>query len=598
MAMNQRYAVNQLPISTLFAYVSEGEIAIPEIQRPFVWTATKVRDLLDSLLQGFPIGFLIAWKNPDVKLKDGSKSSGKRILIDGQQRVTALRASFLGEEVVNKDYRKVRIRIGFNPIERRFEVANPAMRKNLAWIPDISELFAPSFKMLGFLREYCRRNPDADEDQVHGSLENLLGIVTNQIGLIELDSSLDIETVTEIFIRVNSAGVPLSQADFAMSKIAVNEVNGGNELRKVIDYFCHLAISPDAYKDISNDTAFVASGALNRISWMRNENDALYDPDYVDVLRVTFTSEFRRGRLADLVALLSGRNFETLQFEEAVVDDTFIRLRQSVDRFTNEHNFKTFLLILRSTGFVDASMFTATNAVNFAYILYLILRRKALPQQLIERYVRRWFVMSMLTSRHSGSFESTFSQDVRLVEEQGIVAYADQLFRTVLSDTFWELGLPGALNTATISSPFFKLFQASQVKGNDHGFLSSDITVRSLIEVKGDIHHLFPKDYLEKHGVPKTQYNQIANFAQTQSEINIAIGNKAPTIYFGQLREQVHGGDSRYGNITDPDELAANLWANAIPEGIGSMDASDYPAFLEERRKLMAAKIRSYFEGL
>ncbi len=598
MAMTQRYAVNQLPISTLFAYITEGEIAIPEIQRPFVWNAIKVRDLLDSLLEGFPVGFLIAWKNPDVKLKDGTKASGRRILIDGQQRVTALRAALLGEEVVNKDYRKVRIRIGFQPIERKFEVSNPAMRKNSAWIPDISEVFSPSFKRRAFVDAYCDRNPEADGDAVDDSIDQLRAIATNQIGLIELDASLDIETVTEIFIRVNSAGVPLSQADFAMSKIAVNEDNGGNELRKVIDYFCHLAVAPDAYKDISNDAGFVRTGALNHIGWMRNENDALYDPDYVDVLRVTFTSEFKRGRLADLVALLSGRNFETLQFEEAIVENTFQRLRVSVDRFTNEHHFKSFLLILRSTGFVDPSMLTARNAVNFAYILYLILRQRGEPKHLVERYVRKWFVMSMLTGRHSGSFETTFGVDVRQVDEQGIEAYAEQVFRTVLSDAFWELGLPGALNTATISSPFFKLFQAAQVKGNDHGFLSSDITVKDLIEVKSDIHHLFPKNYLEKHGVTKSQYNQIANFAQTQSEINIAIGYKAPTLYFGQLYEQVHGGEHRYGNIVSPEGLTTNLHANAIPEDIGRMDADDYPAFLEARRKLMAAKIRSYFEGL
>lgn len=598
MAMSQRYVVNQPPVSTVFSWIEQGEIAIPEIQRPFVWNATKVRNLLDSLYQGFPVGFLIAWKNPDVKLKDGSKATGKRILIDGQQRVTALRAALLGEEVVDKDYKRVRIRIGFNPAEERFEVANSAMRKNLSWIPDVSVLFDASLDLFDYVNTYCAVNPGLQQGRVFKSIQSLQGIASNQIGLIELDSSLDIETVTEIFIRVNSAGVPLSQADFAMSKIAVNETNGGNELRKVIDYFCHLAIAPDAYKDISNDRSFASSGALNHIAWMKNESDALYDPDYVDVLRVTFTSEFKRGRLADLVALLSGRNFETLQFEESIVEDTFLRLRQSVNRFTNESNFKKFLLILRSTGFIDPAMLTATNAVNFAYILYLILRRRELPQHLVERYVRRWFVMSMLTSRHSGSFESTFTQDVRLIDEHGIVSYADQLFRTELSDTFWELGLPGALNTATIASPYYKLFQASQVKGNDHGFLSSDITVKDLIQVKSDIHHLFPKNYLEKHGVPKSQYNQIANFAQTQSEINIAIGNKAPSVYFGQLLDQVGGGPHRYGNISGPDELAANLRANAIPLDMATMDAMNYPTFLEERRKLIAAKIRTYFEGL
>lgn len=94
--------------------------------------------------QGFPVGYLIAWRNPTVKLKDGTTSAGKRILIDGQQRVTALMASLLGMEVLTKDYERVRIRIAFNPLatddEPSFEVSNPAIAKNPAWIPDVSKL--------------------------------------------------------------------------------------------------------------------------------------------------------------------------------------------------------------------------------------------------------------------------------------------------------------------------------------------------------------------------------------------------------------------------------------------------------------------------
>ena len=134
----QQYSVNQHPIQTLLTWVQSGEIAIPEIQRPFVWNATKVRDLMDSLYRGYPVGYLIAWRNPNVKLKDGSISTGKRILIDGQQRVTALMAALLGEQVINKSYRKGRIVIAFHPIERKFEVSNPAIQKDKTWIADIS----------------------------------------------------------------------------------------------------------------------------------------------------------------------------------------------------------------------------------------------------------------------------------------------------------------------------------------------------------------------------------------------------------------------------------------------------------------------------
>jgi uncharacterized protein with ParB-like and HNH nuclease domain len=128
----QRYSVTQLPIKNLFAWIDSGEIAIPEIQRPFVWDAVKVRKMLDSLFRGYPVGYLITWRNPNVKLKDGTTSSGKRIIIDGQQRMVALMAAILGLEVVNKNYKKERIKIAFHPIKRQFEVWNPAIEKDMS----------------------------------------------------------------------------------------------------------------------------------------------------------------------------------------------------------------------------------------------------------------------------------------------------------------------------------------------------------------------------------------------------------------------------------------------------------------------------------
>lgn len=240
----QRYSVTPHPIQTLLTWVQSNEIAIPEIQRPFVWDATKVRNLLDSLYQGYPVGYLIAWRNPTVKLKDGTSSAGKRILIDGQQRVTALMASLLGIEVLNDDYENVQIRIAFNPQKEVFEVSNPAIRKNVIWIPDVSAVFNPQTKIFDLVKNYCEVNPGSNQETIFSVIEKLKGIIHNHVGIIELAEDLDIETVTEIFIRVNSAGAQLSQADFAMSKIAVNEVYGGNLLRKAIDYFCHLAVSP------------------------------------------------------------------------------------------------------------------------------------------------------------------------------------------------------------------------------------------------------------------------------------------------------------------------------------------------------------------
>lgn len=595
----QRYTVTPHPIETLLTWVKSGEIAIPEIQRPFVWAATDVRDLLDSLYQGFPVGYLIAWRNPNVRLKDGSSSVGKRILIDGQQRVTALMAALLGNEVFNKDYERKRIRIAFHPLEEKFEVSNPAIGKNAAWISDISEIFAPGASLFAIVNAYCGRNNGASQEEIFKILERLRKIVSNHVGIIELDSELPIETVTEIFIRVNKLGAELSQADFVMSKIASNDVYGGNTLRKAIDYFCHMAVAPDFYGTIeANDKAFAATQFFSKMAWLKNENDDIYDPSYTDMLRVAFTSEFQRGRLQDLVALLSGRNFETKQYEETIAEESFATLKEGVLNFINETHFKRFVMIIRSAGFVDASLIGSQNALNFAYILYLALRAQNEPPAAIESAVRRWFVMSVLTGRYSGSPETTFDSDIRQMYGQGFEQYSAAIFAGSLSDAFWHTLLPQQMDTSTANSPYFRVFQAAQVKLHDKGFLSKDISVQDLILNRCDVHHVFPKDYLKKQGLSRGRYNQIANYALAQSEINIAIGNKPPEIYFGEMDKQCNGGAKRYGALDNVDALHSNLRANCVPEAMWNGHTMDYDAFLEERRKLMAAKMKAYFQAL
>ncbi|HEX8494397.1 MAG TPA: hypothetical protein VF658_16255 [Pyrinomonadaceae bacterium] len=327
-------------------------------------------------------------------------------------------------------------------------------------------------------------------------------------------------------------------------------------------------------------------------------NDDIYDPSYTDMLRVAFTSEFRRGKLQDLVALLSGRNFETKQYEEAVAEDAFNRLKQGVLNFINQTHFERLVMIVRSAGFISRDLMGAQNAVNFAYILYLRGRAERTPAAEIERMVRRWYVMSLLTQRYSGNPESTFDFDIRQVEARGLEAYTSAVIDAELSESFWSTLLPQQMETSSGSSPYFLVFQAAQVKMGDKGFLSRDITVQDLILNRSDVHHLFPRNYLKQQGLSRGRYNQIANYALAQSEINIAIGDKAPSVYFNELLEQCSGGKKKYGGITDIEELKENLREHSIPESILSRPEENYDDFLEERRGLMAAKIKTYFAKL
>lgn len=601
--MSNKYEVNNSSVENILAWIRQGEIAIPEIQRPFVWDSSKVRDLIDSLYKGYPVGYIITWKNPDVKLKDGTLAIGKKVLIDGQQRITALTASIVGQEVVGSDYKKKRIKIAFNPLTEVFEVSNPAIEKNNQWISDISNIFKNDFSIWSFIPQYCEKNKleSGDVEKIGKSIDKLIQIKNSRLGIIDLSHDLDIEVVTEIFIRINSKGVVLSQADFAMSKISSNEVYGGDIIRKTIDYFCHLAQNPIDFEAIkNNDKEFVDTYNFNSIKWIAKENEELYTPSYTDLLRVAFTSKFFRGRLSDLVSLLSGRDFETREYKDEIAEKSFELLHKGVLDFVNETNFKRYIMIVNSAGIIDSSLIRSKNVLNFGYILYLTLKDKGMEANKIENIVRRWIILSILTGRYSSSPESAFDYDIKKFNESNDVeALVKNVEEGELSDAFWNNILVTKLNTSVTSSPYFNMFLVAQINSGDKGFLSKNISIRSLVEQRGDIHHIFPKKYLQNNGINnRGQYNQIANYVYMQSEINIKIKDKAPKVYFSEMKNQCENGELVYGGIDSIDELEYNLSQNAIPLDVFDMDINDYQEFLNKRRILMANKIKKYYQSL
>lgn len=593
----QKYTVNQYVISTILGWVQSNEVALPEIQRPFVWPTTKIRDLMDSLYQGYPIGYIIVWKNPDVRLKDGSISAGKKIIIDGQQRITALRAAILGETILDKDYNKIKVRIAFNPIEEKFDTTTPAIERDTSWISDISSFMKTENGLFSMVEDYCEKNPQFDDQKIKRNIEKLFAIKNKQIGFIELTEALDIETVTEIFIRINSQGVVLSQADFAMSKIASDEPRGSN-LRRCIDYFCRLLREQTFFENINEiDPEFVATEYAQAISWVKNMKEDIYNPDYKDVIRVSFTKEFNRGRISDLVNLISGRDFETKTFKKEIADRSLNKLKKGVLDFANQTHYERFNMIIKSAGFVHRSLIRSQNALNFAYVIYLKLRSAGMRDSLIEKYVRKWFVMSLLTQRYSGSPETIFDNDIKRINRLGIEKYLSQIETSDLSDTFWSIGFVNDLDKSSASSPQLNIYWASQIKANNKGFLSSDISIRDMVINRGDIHHIFPRHYLSKYNNSLNFYNKIANLTYTQTEINIRIGNKPPKQYLqGILKNSMT--EKSYVPLKSRKEILKNFRENCIPEELFGMDIKDYENFLEQRRILMAKKIKQYYKRL
>ena len=556
------------------------------------------------MYNGYPTGYIITWKNPDVKTKDGGVSNGKHVLIDGQQRITALMAAIAGKEVLDEDFNLDRIKIAFNPLTddntKRFEVQDASHLKNKRWIPDISVIFDNNFDPFDFALKYCEDNPDVKPNEVNKAITELKGIANRQIGVIELDHSLEIDEVTEIFIRINSKGTALSQSDFVMSKMAADIEHGGNVLRKTVDYFCHLASKPEFYAQMTHDKDFQSSPYADKIKWLAKDYDDIYDPDYGDMLRVSFMHQFRRGKLADLVSLLSGRDFESKEYRDDIVDSSYQKLDKGIQNFINEYNFDQFIMAIKGAGFISNKLLNSAMTLDFAYTLYLmLLDDPTIPNAQIKRYVQKWFVMSTLTSRYIGSPETVMDRDMRSIAEKGFLNFLADVEASSLSDTFWKITLPQNLETSSVNSPAFNTFIAAQINRNCNSMLMNGTKVSDLITISGDVHHIFPRAYLKSNGVDnKTKYNQVANYTYLDTQVNKAISDDAPCAYFKKAKQQCETKEIVLGNISDAELLESNLAENCIPSNIDSMDVSAYDDFLRERRKMMAELIEKYYKDL
>ncbi len=608
----EKFTTYPLSISAILGLIKTNDIAIPEIQRPFVWKSKQVRDLMDSLYKGYPVGYIILWKNPNVKLKDGTISAGKKVLIDGQQRVTALMTALAGQNIINEDYKTTRIKIAFDPFAALtgddeaeiFAVQTPAHIKSSRWIPDIAEIFSDNFSCFKFINDYCAINPDMKDESLDSIISKLKGLVNQSIGIIELSDSLQIDIVTDIFVRINSKGTTLNQGDFVMSKIAADEEHGGNTLRKIIDYFSHLSVEPTYYDYmVTHDLDFCRkeNGLYKeKLKWLRNDTESIYDPTCDDVIRVAFMHKFQRSKLADLVSLLSGRNFETRDYNVEIIDNTYEEMYKGVLNVISEHNFKQFMIAMRSAGFISRKLINSIMAVDFAYTLYLILREsKEVSVSEIKHYIQKWYVLSVLTGRYTSSPESSFYKDLKSIKEKGVVATLQAIEDATLSEAFWNVQLVQNLESTSTINPTYQVYLAAQVYFNETSLLSNNIGIKELIDLGGDVHHIFPKQYLKEQGLEKNQYNQNANYVYLDRPVNESIGKLPPYEYFSIAKRQCSEDVTKpIGSINNIDLLERNLAMNCIPNDIFKMDFESYSRFLQERRTLMAQKIKDYYYSL
>lgn len=595
--MADNYKITQYSVSTILGYVENSQIAIPEIQRPFVWKGQEVRDLIDSLYEGYPIGYLIVWQNSQVRIRGFGKGGTKKILIDGQQRVTALMAALLGREVLDSQYRSHRIKIAFYPLaqpgEEKFAVSDASYEDKPGWIPDISVLFRRDFSFRKFEKEYKEKNPDLDTSLLEAAIDRLKGIVKHQVGVIELSFLLDIDVVSEIFIRINLQGKPLNQEDFAMSKISVNEQYDGDLIRNCIDYFCHLIKEPSFMTILkANEKEFMETEYGRLLGWLQEGEEWLYVPSYSDVLKVVLIAGFGKSKIGDLVNLLSGKTkdktFARGELSQKVAKEAFETLGRGVRAFVSEENYKGFLKALRRAGYTSERLLYSQAVLNYCYAMYLLMDMEGLSSDKKESLMGRWMTMCLITGHYQSAPDTVVMKDYKEIREAGMESYLRQIEELRLGEEFFASVLPEKFTSTTARTAPYLAYLAAQTASGTLSLYSGENTVGGLYAAKAEAYQILPKAYLEKCGFKTREtYGQVANLTYISKDVKAIVRRKSPANYREELEKQLSA-----------EEIQASLAANDIPENIFDADAGSVPEILAERRRKMARKIQNHYYSL
>lgn len=579
------YSTVTYSLAGLIENIDTGEIGLPELQRPFVWNGAKVRDLFDSMYRGFPVGYFLLWGNDSQpgtkKIGTGAKQQPvpRLMIVDGQQRLTSLYAVLKGQSVVDDDYKETRIRIAFRPRDRRFAVTDAPIVKDPEYIADISAIWNGGGSLHKFTKEFlarltgARELTEAEEDDLTEAIHLLHGLSGYQFTAVELGPRIDPEQVAEVFVRINSKGVNLNQADFILTLMSVWWEEG----RRDLEAFCRACRTPSADGSPSPYNHFI---------------DA--DPD--QLLRVGVGLAFRRARLSAVYSVLRGRDPETGQASSERRDEQFAVLREAQAYALDLTNWHEFLKVLVRAGFRSSKMISSGNALIYTYLFYLVGKRDfgVAPGPLREA-ISRWFFMVALTGRYTGSYESRVEADLARLRDlstaEEFVAELDRVVDDVLTEDYWQITLPNEFESSGGFSPTLFGYYAS-LNLLDARVLFSKMRVNQLLDpalspnrAAVERHHLFPRAYLKSMGITETRdINQIANMALVEWPDNARISDTPPSEYFPLL---VHGMDE-----TTRERMFA--W-HALPDGWTGMD---YRQFLAARRRLLAQVVRRGFERL
>ncbi|MDR1854162.1 MAG: DUF262 domain-containing protein [Azoarcus sp.] len=578
-------------LENLILDIESGKLGLPDLQRPFVWPNTKIRDLFDSMMKGYPIGFLMLWDSPDDP--DKSKQIGsdnkefespKYLIIDGQQRLTSLFAVMRGIEVKDSKFKKKRINISFNPVTRSFRVGDSATNRAAEWIYDISEVFKNKNKIRAYINgiidtiKLSRTKvggvlDDAEEEKISTNITDLISLTEYIVPTLEISDNTDEESISDIFVRVNSGGEKLNENDFILTLISVYWQEG----RQKIERFCESATVP------ATGTAF----------------NHLIAPKATHIIRVTMAYGFQRATLRYAYMLLRGRDFDKGIYSESLRIQKFTELKTVLDEVLNVQTWHDFIKCAEAAGFISNKLISSENALIYSYAMYLIGKHNYhLDNSSLRKVIAKWFFMTSVSGYYTDSPESkmeTDLADLRNVKDGGqFVSFLESKITSIFTNDYFETTLPtgagGFTSSASNSPAWFGYCAALNIL--DVPGLFSTLHTRELFSFASsgtksalEKHHLFPKAYLKSIGIEDNRdRNQIANFAFIEWHDNLEILDTSPAVYMKDRLAAMSEG-----------EKAAIYEVHALPEGWENMSYND---FLAARRVLMARVIRKGYERL
>lgn len=589
--MSELFNNKNLNVSQLIEQIDMGTLGLPELQRGYIWKDAQVRNLFDSMMKGYPIGYLMLWECPSLEKKktigveEHEYTEPKAVIIDGQQRLTSLYAVMKGKAVTDNKFVTRNIIISYHPLENKFEVGYSATKKDKEWIYNISDVYATdSYSFISAFIESLREARKAkglelskeEEKIISTNITELTNLKTFPLPVFEVKANTEEEDVSEIFVRVNSGGVPLKQNDFILTLVSLYWDEG----RKLIEQFSKESTYPTKDKITS----------YNQIVEVSPQ----------DIVRVVIAYAFYRARLKYGYKLLRGADFDKKGVVDPELrDERFAILKEKLPNVLDVHIWHEFLKAIQNAGYLSHDLILSDVAVFYAYSFYLIAKYKFNASYNDNLHLTSlWFFYASLVAVYSSSGETTMEGHLNAIEELNTLEEYKQFILSKieerLTDDWFKTTLVGSEGLAVSGkgNNAWNAYVASLNILDAHILFSkSNLLLAKMYEPGTDgnrksleKHHLFPKAYLKSLGLPDNKINQMANYAFIDWKDNMEILDEAPSSYYPIVCQ---------GKTAE--EILKMEEENALPHGWENMEYDD---FLVERRKLMSAKIKLAYQKL